>query len=294
MFQLLYRDVLLRFLQEDLGVEGDVTTALLETEDRPVSAVVAARQAGVACGLPFVEPLFQLLDPNFRVEQLIEEGASFPTARALLRLSGTPSAMLAGERTALNLLSRLCGIATQTRRCVDLLAGTSTRLLGTRKTLPGLRFFDKYALSVGGADRHRYGLNDAVMIKDNHLALGGGIEEVLGRARSKVGPMLVIELECDTLDQVRQALQIDLELQRVGLKQGAFDVLLLDNMKPSLLAEAVKLVRAHPRLILTEASGGIGEKDLLSVAEAGVDYVSLGALTHTVVPIDLGLDVVAN
>lgn len=293
MFQLLYQDALTRFLQEDLGVEGDITTALLSNQSQTVTAVIAAREAGVVCGLPFVEPLFRLLDPDFQVEVMTEEGA-WSAGGPLLTLRGLPSALLAGERTALNLLSRLSGIATKTRRCVDLLAETSTQILGTRKTLPGLRYFDKYALSVGGATRHRYGLNDAILIKDNHLALGGGVRAVLNRARAKAGPMLIIELECDTLDQVRAALQLDLEHHREGAGRSLVDVLLLDNMGPELLKQAVTLVKAHPRPLLIEASGGIEEKDLLAIAETGVDFVSLGSLTHTVVPLDLGLDIVVG
>lgn len=290
MFELLYRDALRRFLEEDLGVEGDVTGKMLDLEGRTAAASIVAREAGTVAGLRFVEPLFQLLDSRCKVETSVEEGADFEAGASLLLVTGPAPALLAGERTALNLLSRTFGIATTTRRLTRILAGTQTQLLPTRKTLPGLRFFDKYAVETGGAARHRYGLNDALMIKDNHLVIGGGIDQVLRRARENAGHMLVIEVECDTLEQLQRVLDVDREMQRENPRQRGADVVLLDNMSLDEMSLAVEMVSAHTRAIVTEASGGISAENLRKIAETGVDYISMGALTHTVTPVDLGLD----
>lgn len=290
MFELLYRDALRRFLEEDLGVEGDVTGKMLELEGRTAAASIVARESGTVAGLRFVEPLLQLLDSRCKVESRVEEGADFEAGASLLLMTGPADALLAGERTALNLLSRMFGIATTTRRLTRILADTGTQLLPTRKTLPGLRFFDKYAVEAGGAARHRYGLNDAIMIKDNHLVIGGGVGEVLRRARANAGHMLVIEMECDTLEQLEQVLAVDHEMARENSRQRGADVVLLDNMSLEEMSRAVEMVRVHPRTIVTEASGGITEGNLREIVQTGVDYISMGALTHTVTPIDLGLD----
>jgi nicotinate-nucleotide pyrophosphorylase (carboxylating) len=290
MFELLYRDALRRFLLEDLGVEGDVSGKFLGLEGHSAAAAFVAREAGTVAGLCFVKALFQELDPRCVVESQMEEGADFEAGASLLLLTGPTAALLAGERTALNLLSRTFGIATQTRNLVRQLKGTSTRLLPTRKTLPGLRFFDKYAVTVGGGGRHRYGLNDAIMIKDNHLVIGGGIDAVLRRARTTGGHMLVIEIECDTLVQVKEVLRADRDMMSENPRQLGPNVILLDNMELEVLREAVSMVRAHPRTILCEASGGIRGDNLRTIAGTGVDFISMGALTHTVIPVDIGLD----
>lgn len=294
MFQLLYRDALRGFLQEDLGVEGDVTSKFLGLEGRSAAASIVARESGTVAGLNFVETLFQLLDESCKVETRAEEGAEFEAGASLLLLTGPATALLAGERTALNLLSRTFGIATQARTLSKQLLGTSTQLLPTRKTLPGLRFFDKYAVHIGGAARHRYGLNDAIMIKDNHLAIGGGIAQVLRRARQNAGHMLTIEIECDTVAQLREVLEADREMFKEDSRRPGADVVLLDNMNVTEMTEAVSLIKAHPRTILAEASGGITAENLRKIAATGVDYISMGALTHTVRPVDLGLDFIAT
>lgn len=294
MFELQYRDALERFLLEDLGVEGDVTTKYLGLGRREAAASIVAREAGTVAGLVFVEPLFKALDPACRVESRVEEGHEFEAGASLLLVTGPAAAILAGERTALNLLSRTFGIATQVRRLVKLLEGLPTKLLPTRKTLPGLRFFDKYAAEMGGAARHRYGLNDAIMIKDNHLAMGGQIESVLRQTRENAGHMLTIEMECDTLVQLREVLAADRSLLEQDPRNRGVDVILLDNMTLTEMEEAVSLIRSHPRTILSEASGGIRPDNLRQVAGTGVDYVSMGALTHTVTPVDLGLDFLSS
>lgn len=290
MLELLYRDALRRFLKEDLGGEGDLSGKVLGLEGHTAAAAFVAREAGTVAGLCFVETLFKELDVRCVVESQMEEGADFEAGSSLLLLTGPTEAILAGERTALNLLSRLFGIATQTRNLVRQLEGTGCQLLPTRKTLPGLRFFDKYAVSVGGGARHRYGLNDAVMLKDNHLLVGGGIDAVLRRAREVGGHMLVIEIECDTIEQVKEVLRADREMMRDAPRLLGANVILLDNFDPTALREAVTLVRAHPRVILTEASGGIQGRELRTIAATGVDFVSMGSLTHTVIPVDIGCD----
>ena len=290
MFELQYIDSLRAFLKEDLGVEGDVTGKYLGLEGREAAASIVARQAGVVAGLNFVAPLFHILDPGCKVSTRVEEGSEFESGDSLLLLKGPANAIFAGERTALNLLSRTFGIATQVRSIVNQLKGFHTQLLPTRKTLPGLRFFDKYAAETGGAARHRYGLNDAIMIKDNHLVLAGHIEGVLNRVRCKAGHMLTVEIECDTLEQVQQVLDADAELRRSQPRMRGVDVVLLDNMSLNDMTAAVELTRRHSRTVLTEASGGIRPENIREVASTGVDFISLGALTHTVEPIDLGLD----
>lgn len=290
MFEILYREALRRFLLEDLGVEGDVSGKVLGLTGHTAAAAFVAREAGTVAGLCFIGPLFQELDTRCVIERQMEEGAEFEAGASLLLLTGPTAALLAGERTALNLLSRMFGIAAQTRNLTRQLEGTGTRLLPTRKTLPGLRYFDKYAVTVGGGARHRFGLNDAIMIKDNHLVIGGGIDAVLRRARDTAGHMLVIEIECDTVDQVREVLRADRDMLRDNPRQVGANVILLDNMDNDRLREAVGLVRAHPRTILTEASGGIRGDNIRSIAGTGVDFISMGALTHTVIPVDIGLD----
>ena len=293
MFELLYRDALKRFLLEDLGVEGDVTSKHLGlTDSITAKATIGARQAGVVAGLLFVEPLCKLLDERCHVEYRAGEGSEFEAGAKLLTLSGPAPAVLAAERTALNLLSRTFGIATQVRELVRKLEGTGCGLLPTRKTLPGLRFFDKYACETGGAARHRYSLNDAIMIKDNHLVVGGSLETVLARLRESAGHMLTIEMECDTPAQLQKILSADLALLESHPRTRGVDVVLLDNMRGEELRQCVEWIRSHPRVVVSEASGGIHPDNIRQVAESGVDFISLGALTHTVVPVDLGLDFV--
>jgi nicotinate-nucleotide pyrophosphorylase (carboxylating) len=290
MFELLYKDTLKSFLLEDLGVEGDVTSKHLGLDGVQARGAIVAREQGVVAGLVFVEPLLRLLDQSCRVKIEADEGSEFESGASLLTLEGPASAVLAGERTALNLLSRTFGIATQVRGLVRKLEGTGTKLLPTRKTLPGLRFFDKYACETGGAARHRYSLNDAIMIKDNHLVVGGSLETVLTRLRASAGHMLTVEIECDTPDQLGLILAADRALMESHPRMRGVDVVLLDNMRGSELQQCVAQIQSHPRLIISEASGGIRPDNIRQVAQSGVDYISLGALTHTVQPVDLGLD----
>jgi nicotinate-nucleotide pyrophosphorylase (carboxylating) len=264
-------------LLEDLAHGADVTTDAIVPEDLRTTAQVVAREGGVIAGVDAATLAFELLDPggtefNIRINDgdLVEKGD------VVVEISGRARTLLTGERTMLNLLSRLCGIATATRRLVDAVAGTHAHVIDTRKTTPGLRALEKYAVRCGGGTNHRFGLDDGVLVKDNHLALAGSIAEAVARVRRHAGHMVKIEVEVDTLDQLREAL---------GQK---IDAVLLDNMSPATLKQAVELVDGR---ILTEASGGIRPETIRAVAESGVDLISVGWLTHGAPSLDLGLDI---
>jgi nicotinate-nucleotide pyrophosphorylase (carboxylating) len=275
---LLYEDVVRRALAEDLGRAGDVTTDAIVPADLMGRAVIVARAAGRVAGLEPALLAFRLLDPACRADVLLGDGSDAGSGVAVARVAARARALLTGERTALNLLGRLSGIATATRDVVARLEGLRTRVVSTRKTTPGLRALEKYAVRVGGGSSHRYGLDDAVLVKDNHVALAGGIAEAVRRARSSLGHMLKLEVEVDTLAQLDEALAIGV------------DAVLLDNMDPKTLREAVQRARGRA---LTEASGGIRPETVRDVAETGVDLVSLGWLTHSAPSLDVSLEVEA-
>ena len=264
-------------LAEDLG-EGlpgggrDVTSESVIPADARFSGVMDSRDAIVVCGLPLAAAFLRALDPDMRIEILAEEGAQVPAGSDLLRLEGNARAMLTAERSALNTVQHLSGIATMTRAYVDAMAGNAT-LLDTRKTIPGLRHLEKYATRTGGAKNHRMGLWDAAMIKDNHVAVAGGVGEAVRRA--KAAGVAEIICEVDRLDQIEPA-----------LVAGATH-LLLDNMGPVLLAEAVALVAGR---VPCEASGGVRLDTIAAIAASGVDYVSVGRLTQSAPAADVGLD----
>lgn len=268
-----------RALAEDIG-RGDVTTEATIPAGTPASGRIVAREAGVIAGLPVAALAFQLLDPALRFEQLVHDGAQVEAGAALAALSGEARALLTAERTALNFLGRLSGIATLAARCQAAVAGTRARVVDTRKTTPGLRTLEKYAVRMGGAANHRAGLDDGVLIKDNHIAACGGIAAAVARARAHVPHLLKIEVECDTQEQVREALDA-----------GA-DAILLDNMPPDRMRAAVALIRERAPQTLIEASGGIGPDPakLAAVAATGVDLISLGALTHSAPNLDVSLE----
>ncbi len=262
-------------LAEDVGA-GDITTDAIVPADLQASADIVVREPGVVCGLEFAFDVFEALDPAIQVERLAEDGdriAAAPTVVATL--TGNARAILTGERLALNLLQRASGIATTTRAYADAVAGTDVELLDTRKTAPGLRLLDRHAVRCGGGTNHRFGLSDAVLIKDNHIAIAGGIEAAVA-AVLKNNPGVSIEIEVDTLDQLDHA-----------LLTGA-DVVLLDNMPPATLREAVRETAGRARL---EASGGITLDTIAEVAATGVDAISIGALTHSVSGLDIALEV---
>ena len=244
------------------------------------SARFVARQAGVVAGLPIAALTFALLDPAVEFETLTPDGSSVAAGETLARVTGDAAALLTGERTALNFLGRLSGIATQAAQCVAALAGTRARIVDTRKTTPGLRLLEKYAVRMGGASNHRAGLDDGILIKDNHIAAAGSLTLAVQRARAHASHLLKIEVECDSEEQAREA-----------IAAGA-DAILLDNMTPDQLRRAVALIREQAPAITIEASGAIGTDPakLAAVAATGVDLISLGALTHSAPNFDVGLD----
>jgi nicotinate-nucleotide pyrophosphorylase (carboxylating) len=264
-------------LDEDLGRAGDITTLATIPAGTQATAVFAVRKPGVVCGLPIAEASFRLIDPSIRFESLVEDGASVPGNRTpVARVSGDARAILTAERTALNYLSRMSGISTLTAKYVALVAHTNANICCTRKTTPGLRAFEKYAVRCGGAMNHRFGLDDAVLIKDNHIAVCGGIREALRAAKAFVGHLVKVEIEVDTLEQLQEVLD-----------EGA-DFCLLDNMSTDMMREAVKMSAGRVKL---EASGGINIETVKAIAETGVDLISSGALTHSAPILDLGLDI---
>lgn len=273
---LVYEGVVRRALQEDLGRAGDVTTDAVCPPDLRGRAGIVARAAGRVAGLDASLLAFRLLDPDVRIDVGLRDGEDATAGGTIARVEGRARALLAAERTALNLLGHLSGVATATRDAVARLEGLSTRVAATRKTTPGLRALEKHAVRLGGGTPHRYGLDDAVLVKDNHVALAGGIAEAVRRARAAVGHLVKVEVEVDTLGQLDEALAAGVE------------VVLLDNMDLATLREAVR--RARGRAV-TEASGGIRPETIRAVAETGVDVVSLGWLTHSAPSLDVALDV---
>ena len=259
-------------LAEDVGA-GDVTTEATVDADASGEAELLLKEPGVVCGLDVAEAVFRALDEDVRFEALVDEGAAVEGVTVVARVAGLQRAILAGERTALNFLGRLSGIATLTRRYVDAVEGTGAAILDTRKTTPGLRVLEKHAVATGGGRNHRLALDDGVLVKDNHLRAAGSIHAAVERLR-EVTP-LPIEVECDTLDQVSEALD------------ASADGLLLDNMSLDMLAAAVSLAKGRARL---EASGGITLENVRAVAETGVDEISIGALTHSARSLDVSLE----
>lgn len=263
-------------LMEDVG-RGDLTSDLLIPASQQGRLVMTAREELVACGIELVARVFMAIDGALQCGAAVGEGQRVKAGQALVEVKGSARSILAAERTALNFLSRLSAVATQTRRYADAVAGTGTVILDTRKTLPGYRQLDKYAVRVGGGRNHRMRLDDGVLIKDNHIALCGGVAEAIARARHGTPALTRIEVECDTLDQVREALAAGAEM------------ILLDNMPPATLREAVAITEGRAYL---EASGGVTLANVREIAECGVHFISVGALTHSAPHVDIGLDVV--
>jgi nicotinate-nucleotide pyrophosphorylase (carboxylating) len=261
-------------LAEDLGAGGDVTSNATIEADARFTAAMTCREAIVLAGADIAAAFFRALDPDVNIEQLAKDGERADAATILMRLEGNARAMLAAERSALNTLQHLSGIATLTRRYVDAIAGTGATLLDTRKTIPGLRVLDKYAARMGGAHNHRMRLDDGVLIKDNHVAVCGGVAEAVRRAKA-ASTGLQVQVEVDRIEQIEPA-----------LAAGA-DRLLLDNMPPPVLREAVALVAGRVPL---EASGGVTLETIRAIAETGVDYISVGRITQSAPAVDIGLD----
>ena len=263
-----------RVLAEDLGEGGDVTSKATIAADARFAAELVAREPIVVAGLDFAEAFFRVLDEQVVVEPLVKDGSAAETGTSLMRLSGNARAMLAAERSALNTLQHLSGIATLTRRYVDAIAGTGATLLDTRKTLPGLRALEKYAARMGGAENHRLRLDDGILIKDNHVAVAGGVGAAVAAATAaETG--LKVQVEVDSIDQIEEA-----------LAAGA-DRLLLDNMDPPTLRRAVELVGGRVPL---EASGGVTLETVEGIAKTGVDFISVGRITQSAPAVDIGMD----
>lgn len=272
---LLIEPVVRAALAEDLGRAGDVTAQACIAAEARLTAVFAVRQSGVVAGLACARLAVAALDPTARFETLAADGDRVAPGAVLARVEGNARAILSAERTALNLLGRLSGVATLTRAYVDAVAGTKARIADTRKTTPGLRHLEKYAVRCGGGLNHRFGLDDAILIKDNHVAACGGVGEALRRARAAAGHLMKIEVEVDGLDQLEEALPF------------APDVIMLDNFSPDDLVRAVALTAGR---VVLEASGGVNLQTVRTIAESGVDVISVGALTHSAPVLDIGLD----
>ena len=274
---LLWKPVVQAALFEDLGQGGDITTQALVTPGQKIRAVFCARHPGVIAGLEGARQAFALLDEHVQFRTLKQDGDRLAIGDVIAEVEGDALTVLAGERTALNILSHLSGIATQTRQMVDAVAGTKAVICCTRKTLPGLRALQKYAVKAGGGGNHRFRLDDAILIKDNHLVLcDGRVDVALQKARERTGHLMKIELEVDTLQQLKTALAC-----------GGADAYLLDNMDTDTLRKAVSMINGSA---IAEASGGITHETVRAVAETGVDVISAGWLTHSVKALDIGLD----
>jgi nicotinate-nucleotide pyrophosphorylase (carboxylating) len=269
-------DFLRAALREDLGRAGDLTTDAIVAPERTGSADIVAREAGTVSGLRAAARVFTLLDPAVRVEPFVGDGAAVAAGTRLATITGSLRTILTGERTALNVLGRLCGVATATRRYVRLVEGTTATIVDTRKTTPGMRALEKAAVRHGGGKNHRFGLDDAILIKDNHVAVAGGVIPAIEAARAYAGHLVMIEVEVDSLVQLDEA-----------LSAGA-NIVLLDNFTPEALAEGVR--RARGRALL-EASGGVNATTVRAIAESGVDLISIGALTHSAATLDVALDI---
>ncbi len=273
------REQVRRFLREDVG-DGDITTLWTVPDGTRARAAIVAREACVVAGLPFAAAVFAELDERIVAEACVDDGAAVAAGARLMRLAGPAAPILSGERLALNLLQRLSGIATVTRRYVEAVAGTAASVSDTRKTTPGLRAFEKYAVRAGGGRNHRSGLSDAVLIKDNHVAAAGGVGAALRSVLSHPTGDLVVEVEVDSLGELAEALE------------GGARAVLLDNMTPAETAEAVALVRGRSGgdAVWIESSGGITLQNVRAYAEAGVNTISVGALTHSAPSVDIALD----
>ena len=263
-------------LLEDLGRAGDITTDAIVPRHAEVEAVIAARQPGIVAGLEVALLAFELVEPRLRIERLRADGARVARGDMVARISGPARGVLYAERTALNIVSRMSGVATATRILADAIAGSKAKIVCTRKTTPGLRVLEKEAVRLGGGANHRFGLDDAMLIKDNHIAMAGGVRPALERARHHAGHLVKIELEVDTLDQLAEALEVGV------------DAVLLDNMAPETLRRAVAMVDGRA---VTEASGRISLETVAAVAATGVDLISSGWITHSAPILDLGLDI---
>jgi len=262
-------------LEEDLGGVGDITTNAIIPPDAQGDASIIVRKPGVIAGLELAAASFKSLDPDVRFTRIVEDGSKVEAGATIARIAGKTRALLTGERTALNFFGRLSGIATLTAGYVAAVEGTHAKIVETRKTTPGLRALEKYAVRCGGGTNHRFGLYDAVLVKDNHIAAAGGLAEALNAVRTAVGHLVKIEVEVDTLDQLEKVLRFPI------------DAVLLDNMDAGTLKRAIALVKGR---VITEASGGVTLESVREIAKTGVDLISVGALTHSARSLDSSLE----
>jgi len=272
--QYLVHEAVQRALAEDIG-RGDITTDALIDGGTQASARLMARETGIVAGLDLAEAAFRGVEPGIAFERLIVDGRLVKAGDVVARISGSARALLSAERVALNFLTHMSGIASLTGRYVAAIAGTRARIVDTRKTLPGLRVFEKYAVRMGGGANHRFALDDAAMIKDNHIVAAGGIGPAIRQVRAAIGHMVKICCEVDRIDQIEEALA------------AGVDVLLLDNMGPETLAEAVRLIAGRAT---AEASGKVSLDTVAAIAASGVDVISVGRLTHSAPALDIALD----
>jgi nicotinate-nucleotide pyrophosphorylase (carboxylating) len=274
--QLLIVDAVRAALLEDLGRAGDLTTNATLPESASAKAVLSSREAGTICGIHFASTAFALMDPELKFTGLVKDGAKVKPGDHIARLEGNARAILSAERVALNFLMHLSGIASSTAKFADLIGHTNAKICDTRKTIPGMRAFAKYAVKCGGGSNHRFGLDDAILIKDNHIAIAGGVAKAIIAARAYVGHLVKIEVEVDNLEQFEEALSVHA------------DVILLDNMSLELLDKAVKINGGRAKL---EASGNIAFDTVEAIAETGVDYISTSKITMAAATLDIGLDI---
>jgi nicotinate-nucleotide pyrophosphorylase (carboxylating) len=272
---LLVEPIVRRALEEDLGRGGDLTTDLIVSAGRHGPAKIVTRQSGVLAGIIAADCAFRLVDISLRFEPAAMDGQAVAAGDVIAHIDGSARGVLTAERVALNFIGHLSGVATATRTLVDAVVGTKARIVCTRKTIPGMRALEKYAVRCGGGFNHRFGLDDAILIKDNHVAVAGGIPSAVERVRRGLGHMVRIEIEVDTLAQLDEALALGV------------DTILLDNMTIEEMKQAAAL--AHGRAIL-EASGGVTAASVRAIAETGIDYISVGAITHSARSLDVALD----
>lgn len=266
-------------LVEDLGRRGDVTSQATIPADKQATLTLTVRDDGVVCGLDLARLAFSEVDAAIEFTAHTHDGAWVTAGQTLATINGNARNLLTAERTALNFMTHLSGIATATRKVVDLVADYPTQITCTRKTIPGLRTVQKYAVRCGGGRNHRLGLDDAILIKDNHIAIAGNIPNAIAQAKQLAGHLIPIEIEVDTLEQLQQAIEAGAEF------------VLLDNMAPETLREAVAICKKHSSgRVKTEASGGITPDSVVAVAETGVDFIAMGYLTHSTTALDIGMD----
>ncbi|KEO83394.1 carboxylating nicotinate-nucleotide diphosphorylase [Tumebacillus flagellatus] len=265
-------------LAEDVGF-GDITTNSIVPTDKLGRGLLVTKEPGVIAGLDVAELVFRLVDPNLTVTRHVEDGEQVPKGHLVMEVNGSARSILTGERVALNFLQRLSGIATRTAKFVEMVRYYNAKIVDTRKTTPGLRVLEKYAVVVGGGRNHRFGLFDAVLIKDNHIEIAGGVKQAIIAARHQIPHTMRVEVEVENMEMIDEALEVKA------------DIIMLDNMTPEQMDAAVEKIAGRA---LVEASGGVTEETIVEIAKTGVDYISIGALTHSIKSLDISLDIEAK